>query len=197
MLMAITAALVKQLREMTGLGMMDCKKALQETGGDIEGAVDYLRKKGLAGAAQRAGRETTEGFIASYIHSNARIGVLLELKCESDFVARNEDFRGLGRDLCMQIAAARPQWTAPEDVPEDVLAKEREIYGEQFKDKPPQAVEKIVEGKMRSFYEETCLLNQKFVKDPKTTVGDLIKQFAAKTGENIQVGRMVRLEIGE
>ena len=195
--MAITAALVKQLRDMTGLGMMDCKKALQETDGDLEGAVDYLRKKGLAGAAKRAGRETSEGFVASYIHSNGKIGVLVELKCESDFVARNDDFRALGRDLCMQIAAARPQWTSPEDVPEDVLAKEREIYAEQFKDKPPQAIEKIVEGKMRSFYEDNCLLNQKFVKEPKTTVGDLIKQFAAKTGENVQVGRVVRLEIGE
>ena len=195
--MAITAALVKELRERTGIGMMDCKRALEETDGDIEKAVDHLRKQGLAAAAKRAGRETSEGYVASYIHSNGKIGVLVELKSETDFVARSDEFRALGRDLCMQVAAARPQWATPEDVPEDVLEKEREIYREQFKDKPAQAIEKIVEGKLRSFYEDHCLLSQKFVKEPKTTVGDLVKQMAAKVGENVSIGRFVRLEIGE
>ncbi len=195
--MAITAALVKELRERTGIGMMDCKRALEETDGDIEKAVDHLRKQGLAAAAKRAGRETSEGYVASYIHSNGKIGVLVELKSETDFVARSDEFRALGRDLCMQVAAARPQWATPEDVPEDVLGKEREIYREQFKDKPAQAIEKIVEGKLRSFYEDHCLLSQKFVKEPKTTVGDLVKQMAAKVGENVSIGRFVRLEIGE
>ena len=195
--MAISAALVKQLRDRTGIGMMDCKKALQETDGDLEKAVEYLRKQGLAAADKRASRETTEGYVASYIHSNGKIGVLVELKSETDFVARNDEFRALGRDLCMQVAAARPQWVRREDVPEDVLEKEREIYREQFKDKPPQAIDKIVEGKLRTFYEEHCLLDQKFVKEPKTTVEGLIKQMVAKLGENIGVGRFVRLEIGE
>ena len=195
--MAITAAVVKELRERTGIGMMDCKRALEETDGDIEKAVDHLRKQGLAAAAKRAGRETSEGYVASYIHSNGKIGVLVELKSETDFVARSDEFRALGRDLCMQVAAARPQWATPEDVPEDVLEKEREIYREQFKDKPAQAIEKIVEGKLRSFYEDHCLLSQKFVKEPKTTVGDLVKQMAAKVGENVSIGRFVRLEIGE
>ena len=195
--MAVTAALVKELRDRTGIGMMDCKKALQETGGDIEKAIDYLRKQGLAAAAKRVGRETSEGYVASYIHSNGKIGVLVELRSETDFVARNEEFRALGRDLCMQVAAARPQWVVPEDVPDDVLDKEREIYREQFKDKPAQAIDKIVEGKLSSFYEEHCLLSQKFVKEPKTTVGDLVKQMAAKLGENVSVGRFVRIEIGD
>ena len=195
--MAIAAALVKQLREMTGIGMMDCKKALEETGGDLEKAVEYLRRKGMAAAAKRAGRETAEGYIASYIHSNGKIGVLVELKCETDFVARNDEFRALGRDLCMQVAAARPQWVRRDEVPGDVLEKERDIYREQFKDKPAQAIDKIVEGKLRSFYEEQCLLDQKFVKEPKTSVGDLVKQMIAKLGENVSVSRFVRLEIGE
>ena len=195
--MGVSASLVKELRERTGIGMMDCKRALEETGGDIDRAIVHLRKQGLAAASRKAGRETSEGIIASYIHSNGKIGVLVELKCETDFVARNEEFQALGRDLCMQVAAARPQWVAVEDVPEAVLEKEREIYRVQFKDKPPQAIEKIVEGKLRSFYEEHCLLSQKFVKEPKTAVGDLIKQMIAKLGENVSVGRFARLEIGE
>ncbi len=195
--MGIPASLVKELRERTGIGMMDCKRALEETEGDIDRAIEHLRKQGLAAASRKAGRETSEGIIASYIHSNGKIGVLVELKCETDFVARNEEFQALGRDLCMQVAAARPQWVAPEDVPEAVLEKEREIYRVQFKDKPPQAIDKIVEGKLRAFYEEHCLLSQKFVKEPKTTVADLIKQMIAKLGENISVGRIARLEIGE
>ena len=195
--MAITAETVKQLREMTGIGMMKCKEALQASDGDIDKAVEYLRKKGMAAAEKKADRETDEGYVASYIHSNGKIGVLVEMKCETDFVARNEDFRALCRDLCMQVAAAKPKWVSSDDVPEDLLAKEREIYAEQFKDKPAQAIDKIVEGKLKSFYEEHCLLSQKFVKEPKTTVADLIKQMVAKLGENMSVGRFVRLQVGE
>jgi len=195
--MAISAALVKQLREKTGIGMMKCKEALQATDGDIEKAIEYLRKQGLAAAEKRAGRETQDGYVASYVHSNGKIGVLVEVKCETDFVARNEDFRLFCRDLCMQVAAARPHYTSREEVPEEVLEKEREIYREQFKDKPPQAIDKIVEGKLRSFYEDHCLLNQRFVKDPKTTIADLVKSMVAKLGENVTISRFVRLEIGE
>jgi elongation factor Ts len=195
--MATSAALVKELRDRTGIGMMKCKEALQATDGDMEKAVEYLRKQGLAAADKKAGRETSEGYIASYIHSNGKIGVLVEVKCETDFVARNDDFRALCRDLCMQVAAARPRWVSRDDVPDDVLEKEREIYREQFSDKPPQAIDKIVEGKLRSFYEEYCLLDQKFVKDPKTTIADLLKSLVAKLGENMAIGRFVRLEIGD
>ncbi|MFP4055464.1 MAG: translation elongation factor Ts [Candidatus Brocadiia bacterium] len=195
--MAIGAQLVKQLREMTGLGMMKCKQALEQTEGDIEKAVEYLRKQGLATAEKKAGRETKEGIISSYIHSNHKIGVLVELNCETDFVARNDEFRQLARDLCMQVAASKPIYTAPEDVPQEVMEKEREIYREQFKDKPPQAIDKIVEGKLGAFYKEACLLEQPFVKEPKTSVGDLVKSMVAKLGENITVGRFVRMEIGE
>ena len=195
--MAITAAVVKQLREMTGIGMMKCKEALEAADGDLEKAVEYLRKQGLSAAEKKAGRETHEGYVASYIHSNGKIGVLVEMKCETDFVARNEDFRALCRDLCMQVAAAKPQWVSQDGVPEDLLEKERDIYREQFKDKPAQAIEKIVEGKLKSFYEEHCLLDQKFVKEPKTTVGELIKQMVAKLGENMSVGRFVRLQVGD
>jgi len=195
--MATSAAQVKELRDRTGIGMMKCKEALQATDGDLDKAVEYLRKQGLAAAEKKAGRETSEGYIGSYIHSNGKIGVLVEVKCETDFVARNDDFRALCRDLCMQVAAARPQWVSRDDVPEDVLEKEREIYRVQFKDKPPQAIDKIVEGKLRSFYEEHCLLDQKFVKDPKTSIADLLKSLVAKLGENLAIGRFVRLEIGD
>lgn len=195
--MAISAARVKELRQKTGIGMMKCKEALQETGGDLDKAVDYLRKQGLAAADRRAGRSTNEGVIASYIHSNNKLGVLVELRSETDFVALNEDFQRLGRDLCMQVAAARPLCVSKDDVPEDVLEKERDIYREQFKDKPAAAIEKIVEGKLQAFYKERCLLEQPFVKEPKTSVGDLIKTLAAKLGENITVTRFVRMELGE
>jgi elongation factor Ts len=195
--MAISAALVKQLREMTGIGMMTCKEALQATDGDLEKAVEYLRKKGLDAAAKKAGRETNEGVIASYIHSNNKIGVLVELDCETDFVARNEDFQQLGRDLCMQVAAARPRWVTPDEVPEEILEKEREIYREQFKDKPERALEGIIKGKLQAFYKDNCLLEQPFVKEPKTSVSDLIKSLVAKLGENITVARFVRMEVGD
>ena len=195
--MPASAAQVKQLREMTNIGMMKCKEALEATNGDLEKAVEYLRKQGLKTAEKRAGRETSEGVIASYIHSNGKIGVLVELKCETDFVARSDDFRQLGRDLCMQVAATRPIAVSRDEVPADVVEREREIYREQVKDKPPQAIEKIVEGKLGAFFQERCLLDQPFVKDPKTSVGDLIKSLIAKLGENITVGRAVRLELGE
>jgi elongation factor Ts len=195
--MAIGAESVKQLREVTGIGMMKCKEALEATGGDIEKAIEHLRKQGLKTAEKRAGRETSEGVIASYIHSNAKIGVLLELKCETDFVARNDEFRQLARDLCMQVAATRPIAVSKDQVPAEVVEKEREIYREQVKGKPPQAIEKIVQGKLDAFFKERCLLDQPFVKDPKTSVGDLIKSLVAKLGENITVNRFVRLQMGE
>jgi elongation factor Ts len=195
--MAISADQVRELRDRTGLGMMTCKEALQETDGDMDKAVEFLRKKGLAAAEKKSGRETEEGIIASYIHSNNKIGVLLELRCETDFVARNEEFQQLGRDLCMQVAASKPLCVSPEDVPEEVIEKERDIYREQFKDKPPQAIDKIIEGKLQSFYKDNCLLEQPFVKEPKTSVGEVIKAQVAKLGENISVARFVRMELGE
>jgi elongation factor Ts len=197
--MEISAKLVKDLREKTGLGMMDCKKALQETMGDLEQAVDYLRKKGALKAAKREGRATSEGRIGSYIHSNGKIGVLVELKCESDFVAKTEQFATLNKDLCMQVAASAPRWISPEDVPEDIIAKEKDIYMTQAKEagKPDKMLEKIAEGKLKKFYSEECLLEQSFVKEPDKTVGNLIKEYIAQLGENISVGRFIRFQLGE
>ncbi len=197
--MEISAKLVKDLREKTGLGMMDCKKALQETKGDLEQAVDYLRKKGALKAAKREGRATSEGRIGSYIHSNGKIGVLVELKCESDFVAKTEQFATLNKDLCMQVAASAPRWISPEDVPADVIAKEKEIYMTQAKEagKPDKMLEKIAEGKLKKFYSEECLLEQNFVKEPDKTVGNLIKEYIAQLGENISVARFIRFQLGE
>ncbi len=197
--MEISAKMVKDLREKTGLGMMDCKKALQETSGDLEKAVDYLRKKGALKAAKREGRATSEGRIGSYIHSNGKIGVLVELKCESDFVAKTDKFATLNKDLCMQVAASAPRWISPEDVPTEVLEKEKEIYMIQAKEagKPEKMLEKIAEGKLKKFYSEECLLEQNFVKEPDKTVGTLIKEYIAQLGENISVGRFVRFQLGE
>jgi len=197
--MEITAGMVKDLREKTGLGMMDCKKALQETSGDIEKAVEYLRKKGALKAAKREGRATKEGRIGSYIHSNGKIGVLVELNCESDFVAKTDQFAELVKDLCMHVAASSPQWVSSEDVPEAVLAKEKEIYMTQAKEqgKPEKMLEKIAEGKLKKFFSEVCLLDQPFVKDPDKTVGDLVKDKIAQLGENITVGRFTRFQLGE
>jgi elongation factor Ts len=197
--MEISAKLVKDLREKTGLGMMDCKKALQETMGDLEEAVDYLRKKGALKAAKREGRATSEGRIGSYIHSNGKIGVLVELKCESDFVAKTEQFATLNKDLCMQVAASAPRWISPEDVPADIIAKEKDIYMTQAKEagKPDKMLEKIAEGKLKKFYSEECLLEQNFVKEPDKTVGNLIKEYIAQLGENISVGRFIRFQLGE
>jgi len=195
----ITSEMIKELREKTQAGMLDCKKALIECGGDMEKAVDYLRKKGLAAANKREGRVAKEGVIASYIHSNSKLGVLLELNCETDFVARNQDFQDLAKDLCMQVAASNPLYVAPEDVPAEVLEREKEIYREQLKEsgKPANVIEKIVEGKLTKFYSEVCLLEQEFIKDNKVIIKDLIKNKIATYGENITVGRFVRFQIGQ
>jgi len=197
--MEITAALVKELREKTGLGMMDCKKALVESQGDLEKAVEYLRKKGALKAAKREGRATTEGRIGSYIHMTGKIGVLVELNCESDFVAKTDQFAELLKDLCMHVAASAPKWVSSEDVPQDVTEKEKEIYIDQARQsgKPDKILEKIAEGKMNKFYSEVCLLEQAFVKDPDKTVGDLVKEKIAHLGENITVGRFVRFQLGQ
>lgn len=197
--MEITAALVKELREKTGLGMMDCKKALVESQGDLEKAVEYLRKKGALKAAKREGRATTEGRIGSYIHMTGKIGVLVELNCESDFVAKTEQFAELIKDLCMHVAASSPKWITSEDIPQDVMEKEKEIYLDQARQsgKPEKILEKIADGKMKKFYSEVCLLEQPFVKDQDKTVGDLIKEKIAHLGENITVGRFIRFQLGQ
>ena len=197
--MDITAERVKELRERTGIGMMECKKALEEAGGDAEKAIEILRKKGHARAKDKAHRETSEGMVGSYIHMNGKIGVLVEVNCESDFVARNEEFKDLLKNIAMHIAAARPKYIAPADVPADELEKEKDIIREQFKDskKPPQIVEKIVEGKLAKFYEEVCLLEQPFIKDDKKRIKDLLAAFIAKFKENTRVSRFARFEIGK
>jgi elongation factor Ts len=197
--MDITVEWVKELRERTGIGMMECKKALEEAGGDAEKAIEILRKKGHARAKDKAHRETSEGMVGSYIHMNGKIGVLVEINCESDFVARNEEFNELLKNIAMHIAAARPKYIAPADVPADELEKEKDIVREQFKDskKPPQIVDKIVEGKLAKFYEEVCLLEQPFIKDDKLRIKDLLTAFIAKFKENTRVSRFARFEIGK
>lgn len=196
--MDISAEQVKKLRKITGVGFMECKGALQEAKGDIEAAVTLLRKKGLASLAKKAGRETKEGLIGSYIH-NGKIGVMIEVNCETDFVARNSDFQALVKDIAMHIAASDPRFIRKEDVTEDVLAKEREIYREQAQatGKPENVLDKIVEGRMSKFYSETCLLEQPFVRDPSINVQDYIATHIQKIGENIQVRRFVRYKVGE
>ena len=188
---------VKQLREKTNAGMMDCKTALTEAGGDMDKAVEVLRKKGISLATKKSSRATNQGAVASYIHMNGKIGVLVEVNCETDFVARNEEFKAFVKDLTMQIAAADPAYLNKEDVPENVLKKEAEIIKEQNKNKPKEALEKIVEGKLNSFYQQTCLMEQPFIKDPKTYVKDLLTAVIAKTGENIIVRRFTRYQLGE
>jgi elongation factor Ts len=197
--MEIPAALVKSLRDATGAGMMECKAALQEANGDFEEAKLILRKRGLAQAGKKSGRTTKEGLIGSYIHMGGKIGVLVELNCESDFVARTEDFQTLLRELSLQVAAASPQYVRREDVPADVLERERSVYRAQMENsgKPPQVVDKIVEGKLNSFYEQVCLVDQPSIRDPKQTVGALIQAAIAKLGENIGVARFVRFKVGE
>lgn len=196
--MEITAALVKQLRDLTGTGMMECKAALQEAGGNIDEAVTILRKRGLAQASKKSGRSTGEGLIGSYIHAGGKIGVLVELNCESDFVARTEDFQTLLKEIALQIAAANPSYARREDVPADVLERERAIYRGQMENsgKPAQVIEKIIEGKLGSFYEQNVLVDQASIRDPKTTVGQLIQAAIAKLGENIAVARFVRFKVG-
>ena len=196
--MTITAQMVKELRDRTAAGMMDCKKALQETDGDIEKAIDVLRKKGLSQAAKRAGRETAEGLVISYLHAGGKIGVLLEVNCETDFVARTDEFQQLCQDVAMHIAAVDPKFVAREDVTSGDLDKEREIYRDQAiaGGKPENIVDRIVEGKIGKYYSECVLLEQPFVKDPDQTVGALVTAQVATIGENIQIRRFARFQLG-
>ncbi len=196
--MEITADMVKNLRQKSGVGIMECKQALKETGGDIEEAVTFLRKKGLANADKKADRETGDGSIGSYIHPGSKIGVLAKVHCETDFVANTPDFQQLVKDICMHIAAAKPRFVSRDDVNEEALNKEREIFAAQAREsgKPEKIIDKIVSGKMEKFYEENCLLEQKFVKDTDSTIQELIKQQIAVLGENITIGTFSRFEIG-
>ena len=195
----ITAGMVKELRERTGAGMMDCKKALSETNGDMEKAVDTLREKGLAAAAKKASRIASEGLVESYIHGAGRIGVLVEVNCETDFVAKTDDFKSLVRDVAMQIAAANPSYVTREEVPEEILNHEREILRAQAlnEGKPANIVEKMIEGRLKKFYQENCLLEQVFIKDPDKTITQLITERVSKIGENISVRRFTRYQLGE
>jgi elongation factor Ts len=190
--------LVKNLREKTGAGMMECKKALTESNGDIEKAVDLLRQKGLATALKKAGRVASEGLVDSYVHMG-KIGTIVEVNCETDFVARTDDFRELVKDVAMHIAAANPQFLTREEVPHDVLEREKEIYRAQVSDKPAHVVEKIIDGKLEKFYTDTCLLDQIFIKDPdqKKKINDLVTDKVAKLGENIIIRRFARFQLGE
>lgn len=197
--MGISAELVKELRQRTGIGMMECKKALQESKGDIDKAITILRKKGYARAKEKMSRETSEGVIGSYIHLDGKIGVLVEVNCESDFVARNEEFKELIKNIAMHIAASNPKYVSSEDVPPEELEQEKEIIREQFKDsgKPPEIVEKIVEGKSKKFYEEVCLEDQPYIRDDKISVKQLVADHIAKFGENIKIRRFARYELGQ
>jgi elongation factor Ts len=197
--MEVTATLIKDLRERTGAGMADCKKALTEVSGDMDKAIDYLRTKGLAKAAKKAGREATEGAVVSYIHAGGRIGVLVEINCETDFVARNEDFQAFTRDVAMQIAAMGPQFVRKDEVNEEAVAREREVLLAKAKEsgKPEAVVAKMVDGQISKWMKEICLLDQPFVKDPDKTIEQLQQELIAKIGENIKVRRFVRFELGE
>lgn len=197
--MAVDAKTVKELRDRTGSGMMDCKHALVETDGDMEKAIDYLREKGLAKAAKKASRSAKDGRIFTYIHTNGKIGAMVELNCETDFVAKTDEFQGLGHELCMQIAAAAPQYVKPDDIPEDVINREKEIYKQQALEegKPEKILEKIAEGKLNKFYEVSCLMEQSYIRDGDKKINDLIVENIAKLGENIVVGRFSRFSIGE
>jgi len=194
----IDMALVKQLRERTGLGMMDCKKALEETGGDLEKAVDLLRKKGAAVAAKRAGKETSEGIIHAYIHPGSQVGVLLELNCETDFVARTDDIKNFAHDISLHIAALKPLYLNPEDVDPKFLEREKDIIREQLAGagKPEKMIEKIVEGKLNKLYSEICLMKQQFVKNDQLSIEEVLEELIGKTGEKIQIRRFSRFEIG-
>ena len=197
--MSFTAQDVKMLREKTGAGMMDCKKALVENDGDMEKAVDYLREKGIAKAAKKSGRIAAEGIVDSYIHMGGKVGVLLEVNCETDFVARGEQFKELVHDIALQIAASNPSYLSKEDVPQDVIDKEKEILKAQAieEGKPEKIIEKMVDGRIKTFYDENCLLCQKFVKDPSKTIEQLVVEATATIGEKISIRRFVRYEMGE
>jgi elongation factor Ts len=195
----ITAVMVKELREKTGAGIMDCKEALAECGADMDQAIDFLRKKGLATAQKRAGRAMSEGVIESYIHMGGKLGVMVEVNCETDFVAKTDDFKEFARNIAMHIAATAPAGIVPEDVPEAVVLKEKEIYRAQALElgKPEQVVDKIVEGKLSKFIQEACLMNQAYVKNPEVTIADYLNEVIAKTGENITIKRFARFQLGE
>ncbi|MHB8158036.1 MAG: translation elongation factor Ts [Desulfocucumaceae bacterium] len=195
----ISAAMVKELRERTGAGMMDCKKALAEVGGELEKAIDYLREKGLAAAAKKAGRITAEGMVESYIHGVGRIGVLVEVNCETDFVAKTDQFKALVKDIAMQIAAAKPEYVRREEVPEDKIARERDVLTAQAANegKPEKIIQKMVEGRIEKYYKEVCLMDQAYIKDPDISIGQLLTATISKIGENVSVRRFVRYELGE
>jgi elongation factor Ts len=197
--MEISATLVRDLREKTGAGMMDCKKALSETSGDFEKAIEYLRKKGIASASKKAGRATKEGSVSSYIHGEGKVGVLVEINCETDFVARTDQFKQFVKDVGMHIAAASPLFVRQEEVPADIIAKEKEIAVAQMaaSGKPQAVLEKIAEGKVKKYFEDTCLMNQLFVKDPSKTIEQLLKETIATLGENIAIRRFARFGLGE
>jgi elongation factor Ts len=197
--MEISVELVKDLRQRTGAGVVDCKKALQEAKGNMDAAIDYLRKKGLATAAKKAGRIATDGLVSSYIHAGGKMGVLVEINCETDFVAKTEDFQSFVKNIAMHIAATNPQYIRREEVPEEVLEKERDIYRTQALDagKPQKVIDKIVEGKMERFYSEVCLLEQTYVRDSDLTIKELLDTLIAKIGENITIRRFTRFQLGE
>jgi elongation factor Ts len=197
--LAVTTSQIKALREKTGVGIMDCKTALNECNSDIEKAIEYLRKKGIATAKKRSGRTTSQGQVMSYIHAGGKIGVLVEVNCETDFTGKNKDFTDFVKDVAIQIAATNPIAIDRERVPQDILVKERDIYATQAKEsgKPEKVIEKIVDGKLKKFYSEACLLEQPFVKNPDITVQDLLNEMIAKTGENIMIRRFVRFQLGE
>ncbi len=195
----ITTQMIKELREKTGAGIVDCKKALQEAGGDIEKAVEILRKKGAAKAAKKAERATAEGIVVSYIHAGGKVGALVELNCETDFVARTEDFKALGHEIAMQVAAMAPEYVSREEVPAEIVEKEKEVLKEQAlaEGKPEHIVEKIVEGRLSKFFSEKCLLEQPWIKDDSKTIQDLLTEYITKLGENIKVKRFCRFEVGK
>ncbi len=193
----ITAKSVAELRAKTGAGLMDCKKALKETDGDFDAAIDILRKKGIATAAKKAGRDASDGLVETYIHTGGKVGVMLEINCETDFVAKNDDFKAFARDICMHIAAASPTCVNREDVPEAEIEKEREIATAQAEGKPPQAIQKIVEGKLNKHYSQVCLMEQPFVKNPDQTIKDLLTEKIATIGENLIIRRFARFAVGE
>ena len=197
--MSSLSALVKELRGKTGAGILDCQKALQDTGNDVEKAIDLLRQKGLAAAQKKAGRETKEGIISSYIHSGAKIGVLLEVNCETDFVARNEEFQAFVKEVALQIAASHPLFIKREDIPQELIEREKNIYLAQMKEsgKPEVAWEKIIKGKLEKYYQEQCLLEQAFIKDPGISIQDLLSQKIAKLGENLTISRFTRYQLGQ
>ena len=195
----ITSAMVKELRVKTGAGMMDCKEALTDSGGDFEKAIDYLRKKGMSAATKRSSKAAKDGVVASYIHMGGKIGVLVEVNCETDFVAKTDDFQRLAKDLTMHIAAANPLFVRPDEIPEEVIEREKEIFRSQAlaEKKPEKIWEKIIEGKLKKYYEDVCLINQKFVRDNDISIETLVNNMIAKTGENVVIRRFVRYQLGE